>query len=303
MLIVDGHCDTLYRCREAGQSLWKNSMHWDIERALAAGVGIQFMALYNDQENYPEALTVAMEQIALLKAAVDKGQVHLITRMQDLDDLQTIGVILHLEGGLALGHNSDLLPLFYHLGLRSLGLTWNHRNQLADGIGVDNPSGLTDLGRKIIKQVEKLGMIVDIAHLAAPGVEEILDNYSGTVVYTHGNYREVHDHRRNITTHQAKKLAERGGVIGLSLCPYFISTQPGIEDWLQHLCRLCSDIGCEYVALGSDFDGDDHMLFDDVGFYKMLPDLLSQAGFTSQEAEMITGGNWLRVLKRTLSLS
>lgn len=301
MLIIDGHCDTLSRCRTTGQSLESNSLHWDIRRAMQAGIGIQFMALYNDESNYQGALAATLEQIALLKRAELEGRVEIITRGAQIDNRSRLGAILHLEGGLALGSTPDILPLLYQLGLRSLGLTWNHRNQLADGVGVTEPQGLTELGQEIIKQAGDLGMLLDIAHLAAPGVDEILDNYLGVVVYTHGNYREVHDHPRNITRQQAQRLAKRDGVIGLSLYPHFISAQPCIEDWVNHILHLCDQVGCEHVALGSDYDGDDSpLLGGDVTFYQGLSALLSNAGFTTREIELITSENWLRVLKRIL---
>jgi len=301
LLIVDGHCDTLSRCQATGQSLTENNLHWDINRARGAGIGIQFMAMFNRKPDYETALAATIEQIAILRATVENGKIRLITEAQHLGTNELIGVVLHLEGAVALGHNSDLLPLLYQLGLRSMGLTWNHRNQLADGVLESNPGGLTNRGQVVLRQADRLGMIIDLAHLAAPGVDEVLDNYTGTVVYTHGNYHEVYAHPRNITRQQARRLAERGGVIGLSFYPGFISLHPSLEDWLQHLRCLCDDIGCEHVVLGSDYDGDDELLLGgDVSFYGQLPVILKQAGFTAQEAEMITSGNWLRILQRTL---
>ncbi|MGE5454413.1 MAG: dipeptidase [Methylocystaceae bacterium] len=297
---MDGHCDTLSRCLETGQPLWQNNLHWDICRASQAKVAIQFMALYNNLPDYQGALTATLEQIALLWAAVDQGQLVVITEQEDLDKFQVMGTLLHLEGGLALGDNLGLLSLLYRLGLRSMGLTWNYRNQLADGVGQASPSGLTTIGRKMLKRAEELGIIIDLAHLAAPGVDEVLELYGGTVVYSHGNYQEVHVHPRNITRDQAQRLAKRGGVIGLSLYPDFIAPKPSIEHWLQHLCRLCEDVGCEHVALGSDYDGAEHLLGDEVSFYQQLPELLKNAGFTLLEAELITGGNWLRILRASL---
>lgn len=301
LLIIDGHCDTLSRCRETRQTLAKNNLHWDINRASQAGIGMQIMALFNSNSDYETALAATIEQIALLNTTVKEGQLRLITHSQHLIPDKLMGAVLHLEGGNALGQNPDVLPLLYHLGLRSLGLTWNHRNQLADGVLVSSPGGLTRLGRNVLKQADRLGMIIDLAHLAAPGVDEVLDKYTGTVVYTHGNYHEVYAHPRNITRDQAKRLAERGGVVGLSLYPGFISSQPSLEDWLRHFSCLCEDIGCEHIALGSDYDGDNEPLFGgDVSFYQHLPGILKQAGFTGKEIEMIISGNWLRILQHAL---
>lgn len=300
MQIIDGHCDTLGRCRETGQPLYNNELHWDITRAVGAGLIAQFTALYNDCIEPDSALAVSLEQIEVLLRAVDQQQIQIINSQEDLSNLNTVGAVLHLEGGTALGSNPDRLNTLYRLGMRSLGLTWNHRNQLADGVGVNNPEGLTAAGRCMLQRAEQLGIIIDLAHLAAPGVDEILDCYQGVVVYTHGNYHKVHPHPRNISYEQAKRLAERGGVIGLSLVPHFIAAQPSVEAWLEHLCRLCEDVGCEHVALGSDFDGYDWLVGDNINFYQQIPQLLSQAGFTPLEAEMIASSNWLNILKQAL---
>lgn len=300
MFIIDGHCDTLSCCLKSGQSLLKNQLQWDRQRALDAGVRIQIMAAYSGEREPAFALREILKQIWLLLRYDQEGEIKLITGLKQFEDVKGLGAVMHLEGANALGHDLDLLHILHRMGLRSIGLTWNYRNQFADGVGEESPAALSNLGKELLREASGLNMIIDVAHLASPGFYEVLELYDGPVVFSHGNFGDVYNHRRNLNGDQLKALALRGGIMGMSLVPDFLSDKPAVSDFIEHICRAAEKVGCDCIALGSDFDGTEWVVGESVSFYRQLPDMLKRSGFTDDETEKILWRNWDRILRQAL---
>jgi len=259
------------------------------------------MAAYSDERDPMAALRDILKQINLLLSYAEDGKLELITGAEQISEGDSLGVVMHLEGATALGYDLDLLHLLYRMGLRSLGITWNHRNQFADGVGEDSPAALSNLGKALLREASGLNMIIDVAHLALPGFYEVLELYDGPVVFSHGNFGEVYNHRRNLNGDQLKALARHGGVMGMSLVPDFLAGEPDVSDFIEHICRAAETVGCDYIALGSDFDGTEWVVGKSVSFYRTLPDMLKQSGFSDEEIAKILWGNWERILKQALA--
>jgi membrane dipeptidase len=183
--------------------------------------------------------------------------------VRDRDDIDSarrsgeIWFLLGLEGCAPLRGELAALRAFQRLGIRCVGLTWNGRNEAADGVGVASPGGLTDFGRSLVGEAERLGMLIDVSHLAARGLTDVLEVAAKPVLASHSNARALRDHRRNLTDEQIRLIASTGGLIGVNFHPTFLAegdaTVVDVGDQIQHLVTVA---GVEHVAIGPDFTYD-----------------------------------------------
>jgi len=308
MRIVDLHCDTLSAILTGKRSLWENDCHLDVKRAREAGILLQFFALYSGKREYSPALRDCLVQVEGLLQTLEQfpDELLFIKTRQDLKELSAdgtrMGCLLHLEGGEALGMEPEILVIFHRLGLRSLGLTWNYRNQLANGANEeDNRGGLSQKGREVLRYMEELGIVLDLAHIAPASFYDALEHYALPPLVTHANARALCSHRRNLDDSQIKALAERDGVIGVTYVNDFVSvTTPDIDKLIDHLVHIASLVGTRHLALGSDFDGADDMVLAGVQDLPALVNKLPERGFTAEDIENILWENALRVLNAVL---
>lgn len=308
MKIVDLHCDTISAIQKSGESLYANKCHFDIKRAQQAGVGLQFFALFTMPTGMNEALRQILKQVYKYHDEMSQYQefVYPVLNYEDIDldnEANKIGCVLHLEGADALGPDAEILFLLHRLGLRSLGLTWNNRNQLADGVGEEpGAGGISKKGREIVRLIDSLGIILDLSHASIRSFYDALELYQKPVLVSHANARAICNHRRNLDDSQLEALAANGGVIGINQVPDFIKedSKPGMNHLLDHMVYIAEKIGVKHLALGSDFDGDDVLLMPGVEEYDKWQDLLTGIGFTTGEIRMILRDNALRVMKAVL---
>lgn len=309
--IIDLHCDTISLLNDNKMSLYNNSCHFDLKRALDAGIIVQFFALFTNAYEQSVSLRNVLLQIEkfYLELSLNDAYLYLITKYADIKNNQSsskIGAVLHLEGAEAIGNDLEILSLLYRLGLRSMGLTWNNRNLLADGIGMgDEASGLTKFGKAVLREMQKLGMLLDLSHISERAYFEAFNYYNYPIMVTHSNVRQLCSHQRNLTDKQLKVLAENDGIVGINQVSYFISSEPdaNINQLLNHIKYIADKIGIRHIALGSDFDGAESMVMSGVEEYKSWPDILSQQGFLTQEIDMILYCNAKRVMEKVLSLN
>lgn len=308
MKIVDLHCDTISAIQKSGESLYANKCDFDIKRAQQAGVGLQFFALFTMPTGMNEALRQILKQVYKYHDEMSQYQefVYPVLNYEDIDldnEANKIGCVLHLEGADALGPDAEILFLLHRLGLRSLGLTWNNRNQLADGVGEEpGAGGISKKGREIVRLIDSLGIILDLSHASIRSFYDALELYQKPVLVSHANARAICNHRRNLDDSQLEALAANGGVIGINQVPDFIKedSKPGMNHLLDHMVYIAEKIGVKHLALGSDFDGDDVLLMPGVEEYDKWQDLLTGIGFTTGEIRMILRDNALRVMKAVL---
>jgi membrane dipeptidase len=312
--LIDAHCDTvrLFALRKKDYDFKRRNTcgHLDLPRLKEAGFLLQIFALYIEEEYKPVgSLKRTLQLLDLLTKNLERcrEETALILNRPDLDDLQDqrkIGVLISIEGGEALEGEVAVLRMLFRLGVRALGLTWNQENQLAVGVGNGTGGrGLSALGRRVIKEMNRLGMLVDLAHINEKGFYEALETSSKPVVVSHANSRHLCNHPRNLSDQQLKALAEKGGVIGLSCCPAFVDQQKATVDrLLDHFGHVAEIAGVDTLALGSDFDGIDSVIpgLEDVSAFPALVEGLGKRGFNRQEIAKITSENMLRVLDENL---
>ncbi len=310
--VIDAHCDTvsLLEKEEYDFAVRNKTGHMDLPRLQEGEVNLQVFAIYQEEHYKPGgALKRTLLLLSKFKEAVSRNsdKISLVKEYGEIAEIvnaNKIAALLSLEGGDALEGEVELLEIFFSLGVRMLGLTWNNRNFLADGVAEEGTGGgLTVAGRKIIKLCNSKKILVDLAHISSQGYKEAIALSYKPVVVSHANSRQLCAHRRNLTDEQLKLLKENGGVIGISFCPYFIKEKnPAMEDLLNHFTYIADLIGVDYIGLGSDFDGIDITL-PTLNSTAGLPTLtagLFQKGFSKEEVAKILGGNFLRVLQETI---
>ncbi|MEQ8199844.1 MAG: dipeptidase [Syntrophomonadaceae bacterium] len=308
MNIVDLHCDTISHLYKTGAALRTNLAQYDLARARAAGISLQFFAMFTQPAESNTCLREILKQLDRfwLEVANNGTDLHPILNRDDLSAAQKqdkIGCLLHLEGAECVGGDLEILRVLQRSGLRSLGLTWNDRNLLADGGGEGvYAGGLSLKGREMIKEMDRLGILLDLAHISAPSYYQALELYPKPVLVTHANARALCPHWRNLDDNQLKALAQKGGVVGITQVRDFVKEGGGatIDDMLGHIAYVADLVGVEHVGLGSDFDGADDMVLGEVGQYARMPDLLASKGFSPRDIEMISGGNAVRVITAVL---
>ncbi|TLS37402.1 dipeptidase [Pseudalkalibacillus caeni] len=265
MKIFDAHCDVLNKMwSEPGLTFSDDqSLQITYEQLKKTGAKVQLFAIFVP-ENVPEEVKfqAALEMVDIFyQEIIDRyDDMKVILTKRDLQELKDneIGAILTLEGADALQGNRVYWTTLYRLGVRSLGLTWNHGNAVADGILEGRGAGITDFGKKIIGDNNRRGIWTDLSHVSIKGFWDAMD-IAEFPIASHSNAKKLCGHPRNLNDDQIKALIQKDGIIGVTFVPKFLrdDRKAGIRDILNHVDYLCSLGGEKNIGIGSDFDGID----------------------------------------------
>jgi len=185
-----------------------------------------------------------------------------------------------------------------------LGLTWNGRNELADGVGErETGGGLTRLGREAVGEMDRLGMAVDVSHLSEAGFWDVISLAQRPPLASHANCAALCAHPRNLDDRQIRALSEKGGIVCLTFCPSFVDPEHATRERLiDHIVHAASLAGAQAVGLGSDFDGIEDTIpgLENPSCFPGLAGALLKRGFTPGEVRGIMGENLVRYLRRVL---
>jgi membrane dipeptidase len=259
-VIADAHVDILLELAHREHRLGETEVFARTWLPLldAGGVGLQVCPIFVDLEYQPEgSLREALRQVTALQHAVQESadrvtQVRTATDLDAVERGERMGLVLALEGVEPFGYEVATADLFWELGLRVAGLTWNRRNPFADGAA--DEGGLSGLGRRLLTRFAELGVILDLAHASPRLFDECLEAYAGRVCVTHAGCRAVNDTPRNLSDGQLRALADRDGVFGLMLHPLTIDpVSPTISRVIHHLNHAASVVGPERICLGGDW--------------------------------------------------
>lgn len=211
------------------------------------------------------------------------------------------GVILAIENADCTEKSLNILRSLYQVGVRTIGLTHNVSSCACDGNGESRPGvGLTPYGEAMIREMNDLGMLVDLAHVSESAFFAALETSDSPVIFSHGNARALCDHSRNLTDDQLVALAKNGGVIGLSYVPFFVDSEaPTLQRFLDHVDHIVQVAGIETVGMGSDFDGGGTLL---AGVWQTVDVVegLIRRGYSEGDIRAILGENTMRVLRATI---
>jgi membrane dipeptidase len=297
----------------------------------AGGIGVLGVAIYVEDRYLPEmGLRVALDQVARLYAEVEQTDRFAVCKtfaeIKQARAVNKIAMVITMEGVEPLGEDLNLLRAFYELGLRSVGLTHARRNAAGSG-GIFKPTGsprdgLTNFGRDVVRECERLGILIDLAHINPKGFEDIVELTSKPLIVSHTNARKFYDIERNISDEQIKIVGRRGGVIGVNAI--LVSPDPEtstLDHYVDHIEHVISLIGIDGVGIGFDFC---EYLFEQLPDKvrtelaakltkpHFIPDLtnhsharnltrkLIERGFSDVEIEKILRGNWMRIFKQIL---
>ncbi|MCM3441020.1 dipeptidase [Metabacillus halosaccharovorans] len=292
MKVFDAHCDMLYKLWENPKLdvFYDNRLHVDISKLKTAKKNIQCFAIFvPDNIPFVQRLTVAQQQINIFyqKILHRYPEIKLIKTKEDLAGLKDgeTGAILTLEGCDAVGDQIGNLELLYELGVRSVGLTWNYANLVADGVLEKRNAGITNFGTEVIRYLNKQKMWTDLSHASERSFWEALD-LADYPIATHSNVYTICSHVRNLKDEQIVALFRKKGVIGVTFVPFFTSEQPEptISNLLKHIDYLCSLGGENQIGFGSDFDGIDETIvgLENYSCYEILGNELLQHYSDSQ---------------------
>ncbi len=314
--VVDLHADTLkladyFNYDIAGAhdtglpAMLNYAGHVDIPRMSAAGLSGQFFGMWTFP--YPQrgcAASVHRQLDALGSlAARCPDMIGLANTVADLQSLRLAGKIACLtgiEGGHALEGDLDNIARFAKRGVRYIGLVHFTPNQIGSpgwGTGLTYSGGLSAFGREAIAEMNRLGVIVDLAHINRRGFYDALETTSAPVMVTHTGVAGVHHHQRNIDDDQVRAIANNGGCVGIIFAKRFLGANT-IDSVCDHILHLIDVAGEETPALGSDFDGFvvPPTGLDDVASLPKLTAALARHGVNPKVLTKILGGNALRVL-------
>ncbi len=201
--------------------------------------------------------------------------------------------------------NPEHLREYQKRGVRALGLSWNNKNIYASG--PESDEGLSSEGKKLIEQMNALGITLDLSHLNEKGFWESVELTELIPVATHSNSRALTDHPRNLTDKQLRSISDRGGVIGVVFYGKFLKEGSGpatLEDIYAHIDHIINVCGEDHVGIGTDMDGAPIKDFPEgmrhISKLPLLPEYLLDKGYSTETVEKIMGMNFLRVIKENL---
>lgn len=228
------------------------------------------------------------------------AEVVVVRRLADLRRAREEGklaAILAVEHADCTERSLNVLRALYEVGVRSIGLTHNVSSWAADGcFEAREGVGLTHYGASLIQEMNRLGMLVDLAHVSVGAFFGALEVTTRPVIFSHGNARALCDHPRNLTDEQLRALARNGGVIGLSYVPSFVDRErPTLERLLDHVEHVVDVAGIDSVGLGGDFDGGGTLLADATEV-PLITEGLLRRGYSEANVRKVLGENTLRVL-------
>jgi len=309
--------------------------HTDIPRLRQGGVGAVFFSVFVDAK-YVDGNHAANRALQM----IDTVQHDIVDRYPDVfmqaftanDIVEAhrqgkIAALMGLEGGHAIEDSPRLLRDYYRLGVRYMTLTHFNTNHWADSSGdIDKPgvehhNGLTPQGKGIVLEMNRLGMMVDISHVADKTFYDALEASKAPIIASHSSCRAITNVPRNMTDEMIRALAQKGGVIQINIyCP-FISQKaadiaqaakknPGqekpppvratLDDVVAHIDHVRQVAGIDAIGIGTDFDGIEcaPIGLDDVSKFPNLTRALLEKGYSRSDIEKIYGGNTLRLMRK-----
>jgi membrane dipeptidase len=304
--IIDAHCDTLLLFDNNDYDFHKlNEIgHIDLERLISANVLLQFFAIFIEPQYLNQALETGLSMVnKLLRSINSDSRLFLVTDKSTFTNLAPgkVGAVISLEGGEVINKNLHLIDIFYQLGVRSIGLTWNNSNLLCDGIGEPRGGGLTIFGKEVVNRMSELKMILDVSHISVKGFWDCIELYTHPVLASHSNVKKLCNHGRNLSDEQIKGIAQTRGLIGVNFVPYHLTNDPeeaSIDHIIDHICYIGDLVGIEYVGIGSDFDGVNILPqgIKDVRDMVKIVQRMGERGFSHQEIDKVFYSNFYNFL-------
>lgn len=258
--VADAHCDFLYGMYELGydiDTLTPNQTIY-LPHLLTGGVKLQFFAAWIDRSLKTPYLQQCLGMIDCYARMLEKHK-HIFEPLskQYSPDSEKIATVLTVEGGEAIEGSLASLRTLKRLGVCAMTLTWNHNTELGYAATKRSGRGLTDLGKEVLFEMERIGIALDVSHLNDAGIDDALSLASKPVFASHSNARAVYNTPRSLEDAHIRAIAKMGGVVGVNFYHKQLCTgnKADINDIVKHMMHIIKIGGVDCCAIGSDFDG------------------------------------------------
>jgi membrane dipeptidase len=353
MLIIDAHLDLAWNALQWNRDLLQSIYTIRTQESHLSGAGrgqntvafpemrkgniaLCFATLLARSTGHPEpnidyssqeqAYAVAQGQLAYYNALADAGEVRIIKNLNDLNShidawqkwesnpqsaQPPLGFIISMESADPI-QNADQLSAWKEAGVRIIGPAHYGAGRYAGGTSTE--FGLTSEGIKLLKEMEKLRIILDLTHLTDQGFWEALEHFNGHVIASHNNCQELVPHQRQFDDKQIHAIIERNGVIGAALDNWMIrpnwirgkkkNPRVVLNDVVEHIDHICQLAGSsKHAAIGSDLDGgfgreQSPADLDTITDLQNIVEILEKRGYKEDDIRLIMHGNWLQLLRR-----
>ena len=312
VLTLDTHCDTPMKFDQQIRFDQRDprilvDLHKMTEGYLDATIMVAYLRQQErDTASFEAAFAKAERLLDEIETMVSQSanSVAIARTPDDLYRLKREGkraLMLGIENGYALGLDPKRVEHFRQRGVVYMTLCHNGDNDLCDSArGNQEHGGLSELGRTVIREMNRVGMMVDLSHAAESSFYQAIEASHTPIVCSHSSARALCDHPRNLTDDQLRALAASGGVAQVCLYDGFLRKEGGatIDDAVRHIVHMVKVAGIDHVGIGTDFDGDGGIIgCADASEVINLTRHLRAAGFTLQDIEKLWGGNFLRVMR------
>ncbi|XP_062558935.1 dipeptidase 1-like [Armigeres subalbatus] len=334
--LIDGHNDLPFNIYKVERNLLGNfnldsnlkehpiwgqtaSSQTDLPRLREGKLGAQFWVAYIRcaDTQYKDAVARTMEQIDVAKRVIAKYPEDLkyVTTADGIMEAfgeKKIASLLVVEGGHSIDSRLPVLRMFYELGVRYLTLTHSCNLPWADASPIDaeeDPqlNNLSEWGRNVIREMNRLGMMIDISHVSYGVMRDVLEESIAPVIFSHSSSHAVNQHHRNVQDDVLEELVKNNGIVMVNFYTVFVGGNT-INDVVKHFNHIKSVTGPDHIGIGGDYDGVELTPegLEDVSKYPDLFDMLASGKFTTgetfvpwtrEELRKLAGQNLLRVFK------
>jgi len=316
--LIDGHNDLPGKIREVKTPEGDVGLYdlrsrtagdTDLPRLREGLVGAQFWSVHVDVED-PAPAKQQLEQIEIAHRIIEAypDALEFAASASDIQRVFGAGKIaslLGIEGGHVIENSLGALRAFYRAGVRYMGLTHFSNTDWADS-GTDDVvnDGLSPFGEEVVREMNRMGMLVDIAHTSPATMSDALNVAEAPVIFSHAGAMALADHARNVPDSILRRLPENGGVLMQVFYPPYINVDEPvatISDVANHIEHIRDVAGIDHVGIGSDFDGIPTYVqgLEDVSTFPALFIELARRGWTDEELKKLAGENLLRVMRET----
>lgn len=254
-----------------------------------------------------DAVQLALEQIDLIQRLSDSYRKYMVLVKSSQDIINThrnglIASLIGVEGGHALGSSLGVLRMMYHLGARYLTLTHTCDNRWAGSAKNGGDTGLSPFGRVIIKEMNRLGMMIDLSYSSDATSRDVLKETRAPVIFSHSAARTLCNSSRNIGDDLLREVAENGGIVMVSFYSLYLtcSRSSTLRDVIAHINYIRAIAGVQHIGIGAGYDGIDSppLGLENVSKYpNLFNELLKDPTWTEEDLKLLAGKNILRVLQ------
>ena len=324
-MLFDGHNDLPWEIRDKGNSSFdildiskdQPTLHTDIARLKKGGLKAQFWSVYVPAaaDKNGDALSQTLHQISIVKSMV-KRYPETFEFASTADDIERIikagriASMMGVEGGYSIENEISNLQRLYDEGCRYMTLTHSRSLTWADS-ATDEPrvNGLSDFGKDVIREMNRLGMLVDLSHVSPETMRQSLALTKAPVMFSHSSARAICDHPRNVPDDVLLLVKQNGGVVMVNFFSSFVAptevlkknkeARGTLHDVVDHIDHIVHFSGVDHVGIGSDFDGVPRLphQLESVATYPLITQELLNRGYDRASIHKILGGNMMRVLR------